>query len=169
MRRVLLILVGTVTLVFASQALANPLCHSVLIADTELTGDLDCSGVDGDPLIVGADGITIRLNGWTLTCPPGFVNAGGELDVEGIRATNHVGVRRSLRGHRDQHPAQQLDPFVLEEADGHHAGELGAGDWTERLGGQLANVEHVHKIAPRAKTGGAPTLTRPYDMPVKIL
>ena len=92
MRRVLLILVGIVTLVFASQALANPLCHSVLIADTELTGNLDCSGVDGDPLIVGADGITIRLNGWTLTCPPGFVNAGGELDVEGIRATNHVGV-----------------------------------------------------------------------------
>ncbi len=88
----LLILLPILSFMFGSPALANPPCHSVLLSDTDLTGDLDCSGVDGDPLIVGADGITIRLNGWTLTCPPGFVNSGGELDVEGIRTTNHVGV-----------------------------------------------------------------------------
>ena len=74
-------------------AWANPPCHSVVTADTDLTADLDCSAVDGDPLIAGADGVTVRLNGWTLTCPPGFVSSGGEADVEGIRASGYVGVK----------------------------------------------------------------------------
>lgn len=96
MVRYVLILVGfTVLLQFASErpVLANPACHSTLLGDTDLTGDLDCSGVPGDPLTIGVDGMVLRLNGWTLTCPPGFVNASGELDVEGVRSTNHSNVK----------------------------------------------------------------------------
>ncbi len=92
MRRVIVFLMASVSLMLCSQVLANPPCHSILTTDTDLTGDLDCSQEPGDPLIVGADGITVGLNGWTLTCMPGFVNVGGELDMEGIRVTNHVGV-----------------------------------------------------------------------------
>ena len=92
MRRVIVILMASISLMLCSQVLANPPCHSILTTDTDLTGDLDCSQEPGDPLIVGADGITVGLNGWTLTCMPGFVNVGGELDMEGIRVTNHVGV-----------------------------------------------------------------------------
>src|SRR5437870_4625382 len=83
----------TVTITPADGGAVDPACHTVLSGDTELSSDLDCSGVDGDPLTIGVDGITLRLNGWTLTCPPGFVNSAGETDVEGIRATDRVGVQ----------------------------------------------------------------------------
>jgi hypothetical protein len=93
MRWVLFACVAVLAVGFGSQASANPVCHSVLTSDTTLTGNLDCSGVPGDPLTVGADGITIRLNGFTLTGPPGFVNSGGELDVECVFASGRTGVR----------------------------------------------------------------------------
>lgn len=47
----------------APGARANDLCGMTIVADVELDHDLICSG---DGLIVGADGITIKLNGHTI-------------------------------------------------------------------------------------------------------
>lgn len=93
MRWLLLPLAALAILIWSPPASANPLCHSVLTTDTTLTGNLDCSGLAGDPVILWADGITFRLNGFTLTGPPGFVNSGGELDVECVIASGRTGVR----------------------------------------------------------------------------
>ena len=45
-------------------AKANDLCGTTIVADLELDQDLICSG---DGLVVGADGIRIKLNGHTIT------------------------------------------------------------------------------------------------------
>jgi parallel beta-helix repeat protein len=47
---------------------AQPSCGDTLMANTTLTGPLDCSGYGGSPVLtLGKNGITLNLNGYTLT------------------------------------------------------------------------------------------------------
>jgi parallel beta-helix repeat protein len=59
-------------------------CGQVVKGNVELNSDLNCSG---DGLIVGADGITIRLNGHTITGP------GPDSSKVGVSVGNQDGVR----------------------------------------------------------------------------
>jgi hypothetical protein len=69
----------------AGPALAQPLqCGDTVIQDTTLTNDLlDCHG---DGLIIGADGITVDLNGHTIS---GQIISGGLPDQVGIENAGH--------------------------------------------------------------------------------
>jgi len=62
------------------QAAASDLCGTTIFADLKLDHDLTCTGPG---LIVGADGITINLNGHTITGPGSGV---------GISVPNRTGV-----------------------------------------------------------------------------
>ena len=59
---------------------ANDLCGATVTADVRLDRDLECAG---DGLVVGADGITVDLNGHTMTGPGSGVgiSIGGRADV----------------------------------------------------------------------------------------
>lgn len=50
---------------FASLAEAQPACGAVLTADTTLASDMFCPG--STALVIGADGITVDLNGYTIS------------------------------------------------------------------------------------------------------
>lgn len=101
-------------------ALAAPVgCGAVLTSNTTLQNDLSCSG-PGAALVIGADNITVNLNGHTLTgdgTGVGIDNSGGFAHVtikngtiagfgEGIRAEGANGLRISgiqvngANGHR---------------------------------------------------------------------
>lgn len=58
-----------IMLVFGAAALSTPAyalsCGDVVTANTTLTADLSC---DGNGLIVGASGVTIDLNGFSISC-----------------------------------------------------------------------------------------------------
>ena len=45
-------------------------CGDILAQDTKLKKDLDCSGFAGSALVIGADGITLDLNGHEVKGPP---------------------------------------------------------------------------------------------------
>ena len=67
---------------FAIPASANVACGGTITTDTVLTHDLTCSGTKG--IIIGADGITLDLNGHTITGTAvgfahGIDNAGNQL------------------------------------------------------------------------------------------
>ncbi len=80
---------------FPLQGNTQVACGSVIITNAGLTGDLDCSNYQYDPLHIDADNVTFNLNGYTLTCSSqwGWVYTGYENDVEGIRVTSHSGVK----------------------------------------------------------------------------
>src|SRR3954453_22537414 len=48
---------------------AQPACGATLTNDVKLNADLDCSGYNGDALMIGKQGVTVDLNGHTLTGP----------------------------------------------------------------------------------------------------
>lgn len=70
-------------------------CGASITTSTGLTGDLDCSNYEHDPITIDADNVTFKLNGYTLTCSSqwGWYNTLYEADVEGIRATGRTGVQ----------------------------------------------------------------------------
>jgi parallel beta-helix repeat protein len=74
-----LVLAGLVTGIVAP-ATASDLCGTTILANLTLDHDLNCSG---NGLIVGADGITINLNGHTIVGPGSGV---------GISVSNRTGV-----------------------------------------------------------------------------
>ncbi len=80
---------------FPPQGNTQVTCGSSITTDTGLTGDLDCSTYQYDPLHIDADNVTFKLNGYTLTCSSqwGWYYTPYELDVEGIRATGRTGVK----------------------------------------------------------------------------
>jgi len=80
---------------FPPQGATQVACGSVITENAELTGDLDCSNYQYDPLHIDADNVTFKLKGYTLTCSSqwGWYYTPYELDVEGIRATGRTGVK----------------------------------------------------------------------------
>jgi parallel beta-helix repeat protein len=68
---------------------AQPSCGDILTVSTTLTADLDCSGYDGTALTLGAKGITLDLNGHTLTGYTGDdTNYGVYADRKNVTVTN---------------------------------------------------------------------------------
>lgn len=71
---------------------ANPACGSVLTTDTTLEANLDCAALlPGDAaLYIGADGIVLDLNGYTISGPPGYDQTVGIMgdDWDGWHVTN---------------------------------------------------------------------------------
>ena len=66
---------------------AQPSCGQTLTANTTLTANLDCSGFPGDnALNIGANGITVNLNGKTILGPAGYDNLSG-IDTQGYNRT----------------------------------------------------------------------------------
>lgn len=106
----------------AGPAAAQPLtCGDTVTHDTTLTGDLlDCSG---DGLVIGADGITVDLNGHTIS---GRIILGGSLDQVGIDNRGHDGltIRNGILGA----PAASRDNVI---------------------GGNVVNAANSANIAPR--------------------
>ena len=62
---------------------ANPACGEVLTTDTTLTGDMTCAGT---ALRIGADGITVNLNGYMIT------GDGVTVGAAGVRNAGYNGV-----------------------------------------------------------------------------
>lgn len=52
-----------------SQGLADPTCGDTLTADVTLSAHLSCSNPGADGLIIGGDGVTLDLNGHTISGP----------------------------------------------------------------------------------------------------
>ena len=79
-RFTLAVLVICLPILAGPAAKADDLCGATIVADLTLYHDLICTG---DGLIVGADGIKIDLNGYTITGPGGGVGIAvtGRADV----------------------------------------------------------------------------------------
>ena len=56
-------------LVAPGVAAANPACGATVKHNVTLTGDMDCSASASSGIVIGKAGITINLNGHTLTGP----------------------------------------------------------------------------------------------------
>jgi len=69
---------------------AQPACGDVLMADTTLTADLDCSAIDSDGLRFGKDGIVLNLNGFTIWGSTGSDDNRGVYNAGGF---NHTKVK----------------------------------------------------------------------------
>lgn len=78
--RAWLLMVACLVASMGPQAAASDLCGTTILANLTLDHDLTCTG---NGLIVGADGITINLNGHTITGPGSGV---------GISVPNRTGV-----------------------------------------------------------------------------
>ncbi len=48
---------------------ADPLCGTTITDDLTLNADLDCTGVAGSALTVGADGVTVEGQGYRILAP----------------------------------------------------------------------------------------------------
>ena len=81
-----LVAFGLVAAVPAVVFAAQPTCGSTLTSNTTLTADLDCSGYSGDALQLGANKITLNLNGHTIWGPAGADLFDG-VDTEGHKGT----------------------------------------------------------------------------------
>ncbi len=68
-------------LVPAGAQAANPACGSTVTHDVKLTADMDCSASNTDGIDVGKSGITINLNGHSITGPDN--NSYDGVDNEG--------------------------------------------------------------------------------------
>ena len=77
---------GLLSVAPAGVMAAQPACGQVLTTDTTLTANLNCSGYSGDALVMGANGITLNLNGKTITGPAGYDGYDG-VDTEGYNRT----------------------------------------------------------------------------------
>lgn len=77
------LLVPLFSLGLVPSASASPTCGQTVLHDLKLHADLDCSGFNGEGLIVGRGGITIDLNGFTLTGQGGSSGHVG-IDNEGF-------------------------------------------------------------------------------------
>jgi hypothetical protein len=55
-----------------SRLFPNPTCGSTIYSSVTLTSNMDCSLSGTDGLIIGNDGVTVNLNGFTLIGAPGF-------------------------------------------------------------------------------------------------
>src|SRR5687767_8185206 len=85
----LIVALGMLGLVPGTVFAAQPVCGQVLMANTTLTGDLDCSAVNSDGLRLGKDGIVLDLNGYTII---GFAGAGDDRGAYPIDV-NHTKVK----------------------------------------------------------------------------
>ena len=56
---------------------AVPACGTTIMVNTTLTGDMDCSGYNGDGIIFGKKGLTLNLNGYTIWGTDGDDNNSG--------------------------------------------------------------------------------------------
>jgi parallel beta-helix repeat protein len=70
-----------------SPASAAVQCGAVLTSSTKLTSDLVCDA-SGDALTIGADGVTLNLNGHTVSGPGAYDTA-----YAGVRVAGHTKVR----------------------------------------------------------------------------
>lgn len=70
-----------------SPASAAVACGAVLTSNTKLTSDLTCDA-SGDALIIGASGVTLNLNGHTITGPGAYATP-----YAGVRAAGQTKVR----------------------------------------------------------------------------
>lgn len=70
-----------------SPASAAVQCGDVLTANTKLTSDLTCDA-SGDALGIGADGVTLNLNGHTITGPGAYATP-----YAGVRVAGHAKAR----------------------------------------------------------------------------
>jgi len=65
-RVAVLILMGSLIAFSASTVYAAVACGDLIIAKTKLESNLDCSEYEGDALVIGADDVTINLDGYTI-------------------------------------------------------------------------------------------------------
>lgn len=63
---VVFILMGGLIVLSTSTVYAAVACGDLIIAKTKLESNLDCSEYEGDALVIGADDVTIDLNGYTI-------------------------------------------------------------------------------------------------------
>ena len=70
-----------------SSASAAVQCGAVLTSNTKLTSNLTCDA-SGDALSIGADGVTLNLNGHTITGPGGYATP-----YAGVRVAGHTKAR----------------------------------------------------------------------------
>src|SRR5690349_24818436 len=81
---------GVMALTPWSPASAAVQCGAVLTSNTKLTSDLTCDA-SGDALTIGASGVTLNLNGHTLTGPGAYATPYAAVRVAGqarARITN---------------------------------------------------------------------------------
>lgn len=85
---------GALVLTAADRASASVSCGEVITQNTRLQSDLDCPG---DGIVIGADGITLNLNGHTVStsCPdltgcPGRVGIDNSAGYDRVRLLNGV-------------------------------------------------------------------------------
>jgi parallel beta-helix repeat protein len=113
-------------------------CGQVITQDVTLTSDLNCDS--GDGLIVGASGITINLNGYSITGP----NGGGGSQ-EAANPTGSQGAANPTSADSDdENGGQQQDEEAAEEEE---AVNPTSADSDDENGGQQQQEEEEEAAA----------------------
>jgi parallel beta-helix repeat protein len=121
-------------------------CGQVVTQDVTLTSDLNCDS--GDGLIVGASGITINLNGYSITGP----NGGGQ---EAVNPTGSQGAANPTSADSDDENGgqQEEEAAATEEEEEEEAVNPTSADSDDENGGQqeeeaAATEEEEPEIRP---------------------
>jgi parallel beta-helix repeat protein len=100
-------------------------CGQVITQDVTLTSDLNCDS--GDGLIVGASGITINLNGYSITGPNG---GGGSPEAANPTGSQEAANPTSAEDSDDENGGQQqqeeeeaVNPTSAEDSDDENGGQ----------------------------------------------
>jgi parallel beta-helix repeat protein len=105
-------------------------CGQVVTQDVALTSDLNCDS--GDGLIVGASGITINLNGYSITGPQG----GGGGQEEEAAAVNPTSASSEDENGGQEEEAAAANPTSANSEDENGGQEEAAANSEDENGGQ---------------------------------
>ena len=111
-------------------------CGQVITQDVTLTSDLNCDS--GDGLIVGASGITINLNGYSITGPNG---GGGSLEAANPTGSQGAANPTSADSDDENGGQQQEEEAATEEEEEEAAVNPTSADSDDENGGQQQEEE----------------------------
>jgi parallel beta-helix repeat protein len=131
-------------------------CGQVVTQDVTLTSDLNCDS--GDGLIVGASGITINLNGYSITGP----NGGGQ---EAVNPTGSQGAANPTSADSDDENGgqQEEEEAAATEEEEEEAVNPTSADSDDENGGQQEEEAATQEEEPEIRPVTTRQNTADYD------
>jgi parallel beta-helix repeat protein len=130
-------------------------CGQVITQDVTLTSDLNCDS--GDGLIVGASGITINLNGYSITGPNG---GGGSQEAANPTGSQEAANPTSADSDDENGGQQQEEEAAAEEEE---AVNPTSADSDDENGGQQQEEEAAAEEEPEIRPVTTRQNTADYD------
>jgi parallel beta-helix repeat protein len=129
-------------------------CGQVVTQDVTLTSDLNCDS--GDGLIVGASGITINLNGYSITGP----NGGGQ---EAVNPTGSQGAANPTSADSDDENGGQQEEEEAAATEEEEAVNPTSADSDDENGGQQEEAAATEEEEPEIRPVTTRQNTADYD------